>query len=160
MEGEKSIVRSPLGFEREHNGIMLYRIWATAAECYMGKALATHACTYMPTRARSVHACSDRTTDERYSIAVCRICSLCRDHILVLIRAPDKIALCYRGSCLRDPRENHRCAFTYSLPRILLFPSPFVSALSANPLVKRRWTEEVHFRGKSRICKSDYIASG
>lgn len=89
------------------------------------------------TRACSVHARSDRTTDGRYSIAVCRICSLCRDHILVLIRAPDKIALCYRGSCLRDPRENHhRCAFTYGLPRVLLFPPPFVSALSANPLAE------------------------
>jgi len=140
------MVRSPLGFEREHNGIMLYRIWATAAECYMGKALATHACAPMCLHERA--ACTraaTETTDGRYSIAVCRICSLCRDHILVLIRAPDKIALCYRGSCLRDPRENHRCAFTYSLPRILLFPSPFVSALSANPLVKRRWTGEIQY---------------
>lgn len=121
--------------EQEHNRIMLYRIWTAAL---YGESLGdTRVC--MPTRACSVHARSDRTTDGRYSIAVCRICSLCRDHILVLIRAPDKIALCYRGSCLRDPRENHhRCAFTYGLPRVLLFPSPFVSALSANPLAKRR----------------------
>lgn len=96
---------------------------------------------YMPTRVCSVHARSGRTTDGRYSIAVCRICSLCWDHILVLIRVPDKIALCYRGSCLRDSRENyHRCAFTYGLPRVLLFPSSFVLALSANPLVKEAST--------------------
>jgi len=39
---------------------------------------------------------------------LCRICPLCRDHVLLLIRAPDKIALCYRGSCLRNPRERER----------------------------------------------------
>lgn len=119
-----------------------------------GESLGRHTRVY--TRACSVHVRSDRTTDGRYSIAVCRICSLCRDHILVLIRAPDKIALCYRGSCLRDPRENHhRCAFTYGLPRVLLFPSPFVSALSANPLAKKK-TEIARFRGESRrICESD-----
>lgn len=81
---------------------------AVAAVLY-GVASATHArvcvCIHVVC---SVHARSDRTMDGRYSIAVCRICSLCRDHVLVLIRAPDKIALCYRGSCLRDSREKER----------------------------------------------------
>lgn len=72
------------------------------------EATATHACVqHAHGRAARARAQRDRT-DGRYSIAVCRICSLCRDHVLVLIRAPDKIALCYRGSCLRDPRERER----------------------------------------------------
>lgn len=81
---------------------------------------------YMPTRVCSVHARSNRTTDERYSIAVCRICSLCWDHILVLIRAPDKIALCYRGSCLREREPPPVCFYLRPAPRFTL---PFVIRL-------------------------------
>lgn len=85
----------------------LYRIGGRLPRCYMGRPR-RHTRVYAHTQTCSVHARSDRTMDERYSIAVCRICSLCRDHVLVLIRAPDKIALCYRGSCLRDSKEKGR----------------------------------------------------
>jgi len=94
---------------REHNGIMLSivsrgREGAVAAVLY-GEASATHARVCAHTNEQCARA--QRQDDGRaiYSIAVCRICSLCRDHVLVLIRAPDKIALCYRGSCLRDSKE-------------------------------------------------------
>lgn len=132
---------------REHNGIMLSivsrgREGAVAAVLY-GEASATHARVCAHTNEQCARA--QRQDDGRaiYSIAVCRICSLCRDHVLVLIRAPDKIALCYRGSCLRDSKEKggergregerekereplHRCAFTYGLPSVLPSASPFV----------------------------------
>lgn len=122
---------------------------------------------YMPTRACSVHARSDRTTDGRYSIAVCRICSLCRDHILVLIRAPDKIALCYRGSCLRDPRESERereierepspvCFYLRPAPRFTL---PFAFRLG---LIRESSCEKkiVRFRSESRRIRKRVICMG
>lgn len=94
----------------QHNGIMLYRIGAAATALVLhggSQGDNTRVCAHG--RAARARAQRDRT-DGRYSIAVCRICSLCRDHVLVLIRALDKIALCYRGSCLRDPggRERER----------------------------------------------------
>jgi len=64
MEGEKStIVRSPLGFEREYNGIMLYRIWAAAIVCYTGKASAWH--TRVPICLHECAACTRATTGRR-----------------------------------------------------------------------------------------------
>lgn len=42
------------------------------------------------------------------------------------------------GTRERERENHHRCAFTYGLPCVLLFPPPFVSALSANPLAKKK----------------------
>ena len=49
---------------------------------------------------------------------VCRICSLCRGHVLVLIRAPDKIALCYQDSCLWVARATERTSPIFSSPGV------------------------------------------
>lgn len=160
--------RSPPGFERQREregtmelcSIVSGRLRPRAT--WGGHGDNTRVCARVHGRATRARAQRDGT-DGRYSIAVCRICSLCRDHVLVLIRAPDKIALCYRGSCLRDPREkrererenHHTGAFTYSLSSdSFLFPSPSLRPSRAYPRVLPR--EE---NGTRRVRESTKITT-